>query len=259
MRNRNQTLNKRIWKLPTSIPSGNVKMWLDPDNEQSYNMSDLNVNYINERSSNAYQFLKNIDANRPIIINKRGRKFLRFDVNKANTLIATGTSSAFNFIHNGSNHTIFLVFGTIANTADGSHSIIGNTNGSTLQVGFGINHVDSSDTLQFAANKGVSGQSFYNRTSVNFTPAQINYVFQVYNSSVPQIGSAVNTATMAYTAVTNTPSLANAFKDLTLGTTTSQARGVDFGDIIIMDILLNSTQIQDLIDYATLKYNTLPF
>lgn len=94
---------------PLSI--ANCKVWLDASDTSTISLSGSEVTQWTDKTANGYTFTQGTSANRPLsgTRTQNGRNVIDFDGTN-DKLVATSSGSTWNFLHNGTEHTILVAF-----------------------------------------------------------------------------------------------------------------------------------------------------
>lgn len=249
-------------------PVAGYHLWLDAAHDASFTYSSGNsVSQWMDRSGNSLAFTNATTTKQPLRINRlNGRKTLYFEGSGGSTsdwLQSTATASTWNYLHNGTGATIFIVFKTT--DATGTDNYLLSTDG-VYGPGFGISVNETTTPHKLDArnygsagflqntNRNLSTSTGFNVVTVVSDPnnaTDANKIIQ-YHGLNAGLG-----ATLVYSWTTST---ANAYQSLTVGAynssldTDTYKWGGDIAEIIIYSSVLSSTDRNTNINYLKTKW-----
>lgn len=246
--------------LTATSPVAGYKLWLDGADTSKITLSGSAVTQWTDKSANAYTFTQGTSTYRPTsgLNTQNGKNILDFDYNR--NLQSTAAASTWNFLHNGTEHTIF--FAVDSNT-NGDMNLMNTNQATTQEKGFYIwqgnpNYISHVVTNGTSGNPSVANNTANYSLTLNFT--YVTIIGKPSNATAAnrsdvrfKQGSAVknNTATTAV-------STANCAQSLMIGDYL-QGAGVGWtgkiGEIIIYDSALSSADILTNQQYLAAKWN----
>lgn len=182
------------------------------------------------------------------------------------------STGMYNFLHNGAGGTVIIISRVNDANPDNNQILMSNNDSNQLNVGFGIAFDDRSSSSRnnivfVVVTRGVGNAVVSNLTANGVFPTQqynnLLAIFDADNAIAANRSelSFNNGAFVKNNVITNAPSGANAYNNLTIGkqSTTNVAyfKG-QFVEVLIANTIITPQQELDLKNYYTFKYGTFP-
>jgi len=250
---------------PTSLP--NLKLWLDASDATSITSSSGAVSAWNDKSGNGYNFAQSTATNKPTTGTRTKNSLNVIDFDGTNDYMqSTAAASVFNFMHNTTGATIFIVWSP--DVINKNNWLLDSTNSDALgSSGYGTaiyQQTTSAEMRQSTNNGSGSPASAPIRNNGGPTVAATNWYYITLKADT-------NNATAASRSLfrrnagsdtgtntnTGTPSATNASQSLVLG---AQAAGAFeplngmIAEVIICSGILSGADITKTETYLAAKW-----
>jgi hypothetical protein len=243
------------------------KMWLDASDASSVTLNSGNVAEWRDKSGNGTHATQFTAASQPAYNSTglNGRGVVEFD--SAEALTWASSTATFNYLHNATGGTIFMVL-LNATTSDPNaiRYILTNSGTSTANTGFGVffddrSSVSRNNGIVAGVDRGVSGQGTSSGLASNAFPSANSYaVLSVaFDNSNATAASRVivrvnGTALSMGNTLTNAAATGNATSNLILGNFggSNAVRGV--AEMAFYEGVLSATSLARLESYAGAKW-----
>ena len=250
---------------PRYLPG--CKMWLDASDASSVTLNSGNVAEWRDKSGNGTHSTQFTAASQPAYnstgLNSRG--VVEFD--SAEALTWASSTATFNYLHNATGGTIFMVL-LNATTSDPNaiRYILTNSSTSTANTGFGVffddrSSVSRNNGIVAGVDRGVSGQGTSSGLASNAFPSANSYAvlsvaFDNSNATAASrvIARVNGTALSMGNTLTNAAATGNATSNLILGNFggSNAVRGV--AEMAFYEGVLSATSLARLESYAGAKW-----
>ncbi|HAC91970.1 MAG TPA: hypothetical protein DCF63_15295 [Planctomycetaceae bacterium] len=239
----------------------NCKVWLDASDTSTISLSGSQVTQWTDKTANAYQFTQGTAANRPLsgTRTQNGKNVIDFDGTN-DKLVSNAANSTWNFLHNGTEHTIFVAFMMDVDTCNGF--MLGTSAAIFTKIGAShgglagdriFSQVSTGSSLARVVDADVTGiGDFQTFTFVSMTMKPSNATASERVAFRYESGAAQkpNTASASVVASDATDALSIGSNS----TDTFPMNGV-IGEIIVYDVALSDANRILIQDYLTTKWN----
>jgi hypothetical protein len=251
---------------PKSI-SG-LKLWLDADDASAFTLVSGNVSEWRDKSGSGVPHATQASAGaRPARTSSglNGRAVVDFQ--GTHTLTFASSTAAFNFLHNPTGGTVFLVLKPdTSSNPDAVKYILNNTNNSSANTGVSIlvddrSSVSRNNFLSANVNRGVSGVTTSAFAANNFIPAMDSYLVTTLvmdngNAVAASrlLGRANGVQNAAANSLTNAAATGNATLDLTMGNFGGGGACSGVAEVIFYEGVLSASAIARVERYLSTKW-----
>ena len=245
-----------------------LKLWLDADDSSAFTLVSGNVSEWRDKSGSGVPHASQASAgSRPARTSSglNGRAVVDFQGTHALTFASS--TAAFNFLHNPTGGTVFLVLKPdTSSNPDSLKYILNNTNNSSSNTGVSVlvddrSSVSRNNFLSANVNRGVNGAVTSTVTANNFIPAMDSYLVTtlvldngnaVAASRVLARANGIQTA--AANSATNAAATGNATLDLSMGNFGGGGACSGIAEIIFYEGILSASAIARVERYLSTKW-----
>jgi hypothetical protein len=245
-----------------------LKLWLDADDASAFTLVGGNVSEWRDKSGSGVPHATQASAgSRPARTSSglNGRAVVDFQ--GTHTLTFASSTAAFNFLHNPTGGTVFLVLKPdTSSNPDALKYILNNTNNSSANTGVSISADDRSSVsrnnfLGANVNRGVSGVTTSGFAANNFIPAMDSYLVTTLvmdngNAVAASrlLGRANGVQNAAANSLTNAAATGNATLDLTMGNFGGGGACSGVAEVIFYEGVLSASAIARVERYLSTKW-----